>query len=175
MDAHLRPVPARAQEATLADGRTFEDFYEANHRRLFTALCLVTGNRAEAEEIMQEAFLRVFERWGRLAAIENADGYLFRTGMNVFRNRRRRALLALRRSFALAPSTDDLERVDDRDEVIRLMRTLPPRSRAAVVLTSILDYTSEDAARILGVRASTVRALTTQARAQLRRATEGRS
>jgi RNA polymerase sigma-70 factor (ECF subfamily) len=167
-DHHMHAAVAGAGEATLADGRTFEEFYEANHRRLFTALCLVTGNRSEAEEIMQEAFLRLFERWGRVSGLDNADGYLFRAATNVFRNRRRRAVLALRRTLALAPRHDDLARVEERDEIVRLLHTLPPRSRAAIVLTSLLDYSSEDAARILGIRASSVRALATQARAQLR-------
>ena len=55
MDAQLRPVPApNAEEADLADRtRSFEDFYEATYRRLYTALCLVTGNRHEAEDIIR--------------------------------------------------------------------------------------------------------------------------
>ena len=75
MDAQLRPVPApNAEEADLADRtRSFEDFYEATYRRLYTALCLVTGNRHEAEDIMQETFLRVFERWDRVSGVDDPD------------------------------------------------------------------------------------------------------
>lgn len=76
---------------------TFERFYEANSRRLFAALCLVTGNRDEAEEIAQEAFVRVFERWERVGELDDPTGYLFRVSMNVFRGRYRRASLAVRR------------------------------------------------------------------------------
>src|SRR6266581_650842 len=67
MEAQLRPVPApNSEEAGVADQpRSFEDFYEETYRRLYTALCLVTGNRHESEDIMQETFLRVFERWER--------------------------------------------------------------------------------------------------------------
>jgi len=53
---------------------TFECFYEANSRRLFAALCLVTGNRDEAEEIAQEAFVRVFERWERVGELDDPTG-----------------------------------------------------------------------------------------------------
>src|SRR6266540_5873480 len=50
-------VSARPPE--VADKRSFESFYEAESRTLFRRLWLVTGNRAEAEEIMQDAFLKL--------------------------------------------------------------------------------------------------------------------
>src|SRR5215216_5173065 len=86
--------------------RSFEEFFGAEHVRLFGTLCLVTGDRHEAEEIMQDAFLLLWERWNRVARIEDPSGYLFRTAMNVFRNRYRRARLALKKTASLAPSVD---------------------------------------------------------------------
>jgi RNA polymerase sigma-70 factor (ECF subfamily) len=177
MQPHLRSVPGPTDvEAAVPDAgehpRSFEGFYEASHQRLFTALCLVTGNRDEAEEIMQDAFLRIFERWNKVSSVEDLDGYLFRTAMNVFRNRYRRTVVAARRVLSPGAARDDLAAVETRDEVVRLLRTLNPRQRAAVVLTSILDYSSEEAGRLLKIRASTVRALTTQARAQLKQSAE---
>ena len=148
---------------------SFEEFYEATFRRLFTALCLVTGNRHEAEEVTQEAFVRVFERWDRVGVLEDPTGYLFRVAMNVFRSRYRRASLGLRRALLLAPAaTDDLAAVETHDEVVRLLRGLDPKQRAAVLLTAILDYSAEEAGRMLGLRASSVRSLTTRARAQMK-------
>ena len=170
MSAHPRPVSRSIdlEAGATEEARSFGDFYGSRHQRLFTALCLVTGNRHEAEEIMQDAFLRLYERWDRVSSTEDLDGYLFRTAMNVFRNRYRRALVAARRVFLPEPPGDDFAAVEARDEVVRLLRGLQPRQRAAVVLTSILDYSSEEAGRLLKIRASTVRALTTQARAQLK-------
>jgi DNA-directed RNA polymerase specialized sigma24 family protein len=88
--------------------------------------------------------------------------------MNVFRNRYRRASLAVRRALSLAPVTDDLAAVETHDEVVRLLRTLSPPQRAAVLLTALLDYSAEDAGEMLGIRASSVRSLTTRARAQMK-------
>jgi RNA polymerase sigma-70 factor (ECF subfamily) len=170
MEAHLRAVPAaNAEEADVGASRDFEEFYGTNHTRLFTALCLVTGNREEAEEITQDAFLRVFERWDRVAEMDDADGYLFRVGMNQFRNRYKRTRLALRRTFLPSRTVDELVDIETRDEVVRLLQRLTPRERAAVVLTAIVDLPAEEAGRLLGIRAGTVRALTARARAQLRR------
>jgi len=167
MDAPLHAEPA-ATTQVIGPFATFEEFYEASYRRLFTALCLITGNRHEAEEVMQDAFLRIFERWDRVVGLEEPEGYLFRTAMNVFRNRYRRAVLALRRTMSSAPASDELAAVETRDEVVRLLRDLPPRERAAVVLTSIMDLSNEEAGRMLGIRASTVRALTSRGRAHMK-------
>jgi RNA polymerase sigma-70 factor, ECF subfamily len=167
------PLPARL-EPTLQEATTFEDFFETHRRSLFGALCLVTGNRAEAEEIMQDAFLKVWERWERVAGLEDPNAYVFRVAMNLFRNRLRRASLAARKALSLTSSTDDLATIEDRDEVVRWLRPLPPRQRAAIVLTIYLDYSSDEAARILGIRPSTVRALATQGRAGVRHALEDR-
>lgn len=160
-------IRLNAEEDGTAD--TFEIFFAATNPRLFTALWLVTGDRYEAEEIAQDAFLRVFERWDRVGGLENPESYLFRTAMNVFRNRYRRAALVMRRSLSLAPQAfDELAAVEDRDEVIRLLRPLPPRQRAAVVATSILDLSAEEAGRVLGMRSATVRALTSRARTRMK-------
>ena len=92
-----------ASDATLGEleaSRTFETFYQTEARTLFRRLWLVTGNRAEAEELMQDAFLRVWERWERVGGMDNPLGYLYRTAMNLFRKRYRRATLVVRRTVS---------------------------------------------------------------------------
>jgi RNA polymerase sigma-70 factor (ECF subfamily) len=155
-------------EAKVAEARTtFEEFFETEHARLFGALCFVTGDRDEAEEIMQDAFLRLWERWDRLR-LDDASAYLFRTAMNVFRNRYRRTALGLRKTLATAPSDDAFATVDDRDLVVRTLRDLTADQRAVVLLTGYVGVTSEEAGQMLGMRPSTVRTLATRARAAIR-------
>jgi RNA polymerase sigma factor (sigma-70 family) len=164
--------PIAVSEATAIpalETRSFESFYDVESRLLFRRLWLVTGNRAEAEELMQEAFLRVWERWGRVGRMDDPVGYLYRTAMNLFRKRYWRAVLAIRRSVGLAPSRDDFADADDRHTVRRVLATLPPRQRAALVLTEMLGLTAEEAGRTLGVKASTVRSLSRQGRESFRR------
>jgi RNA polymerase sigma-70 factor, ECF subfamily len=165
---HL-PVEAPGS-ASLEVTRTFEAFYDAESRTLFRRLWLVTGNRVEAEEIMQDAFLKVWERWDHVGAMEDPVGYLYRTAMNLFRKRYRRAALAIRRSVGLAPGRDDFADADERDAVRRVLSTLPPRQRAALVLTEMLGFSPKDAGRALGVQASTVRSLSRQGRDSFRQA-----
>jgi RNA polymerase sigma factor (sigma-70 family) len=150
----------------------FESFFRAEHAGLFRALCLVTGSRQEAEDVMQVAFLRVFERWDRVAAMERPDGFLYRVAMNEFRSRYRRAARAAKRAITPGDPDDAFAEIDDRDEVVRALRDLVPQQRAAVVLTTMLGFPSEEAGELLGLSASSVRTLATRARKQLRASVE---
>jgi DNA-directed RNA polymerase specialized sigma24 family protein len=99
--------------------------------------------------------------------MDNPAGYLHRAAMNQFRSRHRRAAVALRRAVAIGPVRDVFDEVEDRDLAMRALGSLPPRQRAALVLTEALGYSGEEAGRLLGVQATTVWALTHQARAAL--------
>ena len=147
---------------------SFEDFYEVEHGRLFGALGLITGDRHEAEDLMQEAFLRVWERWHLVQSLASPTGYLYRTAMNVFRMRRRRALVASRRAARGLLRRDMEGEAEARYEVDRGLAELSPRQRAAVVLTELLDFSSSEAAASLGVKPATVRKLAQQGRDSLR-------
>ncbi len=162
-------VAAQGEGHEVAEAHTsFEAFFEQTHQRLFGALCLVTGNRHEAEEIVQDAYLKLWERWDRVSGMDDPTGFLFRTAMNGFRSRYRRASVALRKRMTLAPGVDDLAAVEDRDEVVRILRPLSRAERASIVLTTMFGYSSEEAGRLLGVKAATVRAHATRARAGAR-------
>jgi DNA-directed RNA polymerase specialized sigma24 family protein len=68
----------------------------------------------------------------------------------------------------LETARDPFDDIELRDDVRRMLLGLPPRQRAALALTEIFGYSSERAARILGVRPTTVRVLASQGRATLR-------
>ena len=87
--------------------------------------------------------------------------------MNQFRSRYRRVAVGLRRAVAIGPPRDVFAEVDDRDLALRRLGSLSPRQRAALVLTEALGYSGEEAGRLLGIKATTVWALTHQARAAL--------
>lgn len=147
---------------------TFADFFEGEKVDLYTALCLVTRDPHEAEDIAQEAFVRVLEHWERVAVMEEPRGYLYRTAMNVFRSRFRRAATVAKRAIHRTEADDAMAEVDSLDVTGRALATLPPRQRAAVVLTDLLGFPSAEAARMLGIRASTLRMHTSRAHAALK-------
>jgi RNA polymerase sigma-70 factor (ECF subfamily) len=171
MDEPLQLVAQSAREEALdvAEPLSFEAFFQAEARTLFRRLCAVTGNSAEAEEIMQDAFLALWERWDRVDEIKDPTAYLYRTAMNVFRKRSRRASLALRRTLSLASDPLPFSEIDEQQDIVAALAELTPRQRAALVLTDVMDYSSEEAGRALGVTAGTVRGLASRARETLRR------
>jgi RNA polymerase sigma factor (sigma-70 family) len=156
-------VGASVPEADTGD--PFEAFFDAHRDRLFGSMVLLTSNRHEAEELTQDAFVAVWERWGRVRTMDEPVGYLYRTAMNMFRKRLRRRSVALRLIPARAEPADELSRVDSRHTVAAALASLPPRQRAAVVLTELFELPSEEAGKVLGVRPGTVRALAYQGRA----------
>jgi RNA polymerase sigma-70 factor (ECF subfamily) len=166
--ADVRPIWQAPDEAMTTEPPAFEPFFEEQKERLLRILSVITGSRAEAEDLAQEAFTRMFERWETVAAMDDPAGYLHRTAMNLFRNQYRRAKVRLARTVGLGPDQDVFKPVEDRDVAARALGSLTARQRAALVLTEALGYSGEEAGRLLGIKASTVWALTHQARRALR-------
>ena len=166
--ADALPAPATAGRVAVP---AFEAFYVANERRLFRALFVVTGDRDEAEDVMQTAFCKVWERWDRVARLDDPVGYLFRTAFNTHRSAVRRTMRAARRvvpwSTERSAPLEPAEVAEMRDRAARALAALTRRQREAVVLTALLGYGRNDAARIMGIRPATVRVLVSQARAAL--------
>jgi RNA polymerase sigma factor (sigma-70 family) len=150
---------------------SFESFFELERDHLFGLLALMTGDRSEAEEIAQDAFVAVWERWDRVRLMDNPAGYLNRTAINAFRKRYRRSRLFGRVAEVLSSGADTTP-ADSTLMLNEALRSLTPRQRAALVLTELLGYSGEEAARALGVKASTIGALKHQGRAALRREVE---
>ena len=112
---HLAPEPAEAEAQGGDRALEFDLFFEHERARLFRALCLVTRNRFEAEELSQDAFLAVYERWDRVRGMEDPTGYLYRTAMNVFRSWHRRSALAAKRAIGLTRADDSIEQLEEQD------------------------------------------------------------
>ena len=151
---------------------TFESFFEDEKDRLLRVLSVITGSRAEAEDIAQDAFTRIFERWDSVEAMESPRAYLYKTAMNGFRSEYRRTALSLKRVVGLGPPEDVFQAVEDREIATQALARLTPRQRAALVLTEALGYSGEETGALLGIKASTVWALTHQARTAMSGTTE---
>ncbi len=168
--------PEKAIVMDVSDGteasappREFDVLFADEHERIYRGLLFITGSRSDAEELMQDAFLKLWERWDRAGSIEDPVAYLFRIALNGSRMRARRAVRASRKLLPLSGGeADPFEHVEAREDLRLLLRGIPDRQRTALVLTEIFGYTSEQAGEIMRVRAGTVRMLASQGRAALR-------
>ncbi|MGZ8606900.1 MAG: RNA polymerase sigma factor [Actinomycetota bacterium] len=155
--------------AVSGEATEFEDFFSEHYASLARACLLLTGSRAEGEDLAQEAMARVLERWDRVSAMDDPAGYVFRTAFNLHRNAvRRLAGIARRRVLSEAPQADAGEIVDRRVDVLRAIRSLPRAQREALVLIEWLGYTTEEAASLLRIDPASVRGRLHRARRSLR-------
>jgi RNA polymerase sigma-70 factor (ECF subfamily) len=150
----------------------FEDFFQAEHVRLARALYLLTGSAAEADELTQEAMVRVYERWDRVRQMDSPQGYLYRTALNLHRSRLRWLASRARHILHATPSPDPAEVVQSRDSLGRALASLPSGQREAVVLVEWLGMDQAEAATALGIKPGSVRARLSRAKADLRRMLE---
>ena len=87
----------------------------------------MTRGHHEAEEVVQDAFLSLFEHWARMESILDPVGYLHTTAFNVWKKRSRRAARALRHVFASTPEADAFEAADARTVLGAALDQLTPR------------------------------------------------
>ena len=125
----------------------FSAFFADEHAKVFKALYFVTGNRADASELMQDAFLKLWERWDTIDRIADPTAYLFRVALNGSRMRARSARRASDGWSAPPIPSDPFDEIDIREDVRQLLLELAPRQRAAFVLLDLYGYGSEEAGR----------------------------
>ena len=164
----MESMKSIATRGVAREPAAFEVFFEGEQTRLLRALYLLTGNREEAEEVLQESFIAIWERWDRVGLMDDPTGYLYRTALNRHRSRLRRAGRAARRMVGQADGRDGFADAEDRVELGLALAQLSPRRREAIVLMDLLGYGSADAGRLMGAADATVRRLAQDARNQLR-------
>jgi len=150
----------------------FEEFFQAEHVRLGRALYLLTGSAAEADELTQEAMVRVYERWDRVGQMDSPQGYLYRTALNLHRSRLRWLASRARHVLWATPSPDPAELVQSRDSLERALASLPTGQREAVVMVEWLGMDQEEAATALRIKPGSLRSRLSRAKADLRRMLE---
>lgn len=143
---------------------------DGTHSLLGTAY-LLTRDRQAAEELVQDTLVALYPQWSKVAAAQSPIAYVRRSLINRFLNQQRRAAI-VERTAELLPERqagpDFAGRIGDRDQLRRVLVTLPPRQRAAVVLRYFHDLSDQQVADVLGCRATTVRSLISRALSTLR-------
>jgi RNA polymerase sigma-70 factor (sigma-E family) len=132
---------------------------------------LLTGSNTEAEDLVQEAFVRVVGRFAHLRVPDAFEAYLRRTIVNLHTSRLRRARVErayLEREGRRPPEADRIPDVGAREGLWRRLLELPPRQRAAVVLRYYEDLSEAETAQILRCSVAAVKSLVARAMETLR-------
>jgi len=142
-------------------GGRLGDLYERHADDARRLAYLLTGDRALAEDLVQDAFVRLAGRLVHLRDPQAFPAYLRRTVVNLSRmhHRRRRVERGYLDRFREAPGVHDPPDLATRDTLREALLGLPERQRTAIVLRYYLDLPEGEAADLLGCRPATVRSL----------------
>lgn len=143
------------------------EVYAGSFRRLIVQLYAVTGDLNEAQEVVQEAFVRALSAPERFGELENPESWLRRVAVNLAhsRYRRRRTLDRLLRRVGPPPVVPDFS--PEHVALMTAMRRLPPGQRHAIALHYLVDLPVEEVARTLDVSVGTVKSRLSRGRTAL--------
>lgn len=142
----------------LGDKADLERLFVSHRLKMVRLAHLLTGSLAIAEEVVQESFIKVFEK---RASVNNPVGYLHRTVVNGCHSRARRRkteaakLNTIRNSDGINTATLPSETL----EIWETLHVLSPKQRTAIVLRFYNDLTTAETADVMGVRPGTVKSL----------------
>ena len=148
-------------EGQLSADDALVELYREHAGWLLGLLEVFVGDRATAEDLAQEAFLRTYRAWNRIHDLDRAAGYLRTTALNLARSGFRRRLVALRHRGAPPRDVDGADDAvvlrDEQRSVIAALCELPTRQRECLVLRFYGELSEVEIAATLGVSPNTVK------------------
>ena len=153
----LAPGDPLADESR-ADPGSFEAFFASEYRKVFGLMIVLSGQRAMAEELAQDAFMAAFRDWRRISMYDEPGAWVRRVAINLAtsswrrRVREARALLSLSRRREVAP-----EQMMDDTAFWEAVRALPLRQSQCIALRYAEDRPTSEIAAVLGIAEATVR------------------
>jgi len=161
-----------ASPSFVMDEDTFRAFYERTARGVWAYLARVTGDRQQADDLLQETFYRFLRAGAAYESETHRRNSLYRIATNLARDARRRSLI--RAPFSLGG--DDIERVpavnhpgatERTADITRAMSHLKPRDRAMLWLAYAEGASHREIADVLGLRAASLKPMLFRARRRL--------
>ncbi|MGN6131203.1 MAG: RNA polymerase sigma factor [Nocardioidaceae bacterium] len=152
----------------MGEAEYVREVYDASYGRLVRQLLGLTGSLSEAEDVVQEAFVRALDHASRFRRVDNPEAWLRTVAVNLYRSRWRR----LRRFARLAPQLADGAPATSQDGADRIallaaLRVLPAAQREVIALHHLADLPVHEVAATLGVPAGTVKARLSRGRTAL--------
>jgi RNA polymerase sigma-70 factor (sigma-E family) len=136
----------------------FRAFVEQQWGPLVRVAYLLTGDRGHAEDLVQAALEKTHRKWARVSRMEAPVAYVRKAMVNTATSwRRRRRVSEVPLLVTDSPAVDANGPVEQRQQVVAALRTLPPRMRAVLVLRYFADLSEAEVADLLGCSVGTVK------------------
>ena len=149
----------------------FRSYVAARSAALMRTAYMLSGNRADAEDLLQTALAKTYLAWDRIREREALDGYVRRVMVNTQTSWWRRRKVAEHPTDVLperSAGRDATADADLHDALWTALAGLPTRQRAMVVLRYYEDLSEAETAEVMGVSVGTVKSATSRALAKLR-------
>ena len=151
----------------MPDVNGFDEFYRGSRQRLLGYVYLLTGDLAEAQDAVQEAYIRVWQRWSSVSTYDDPEAWTrvvaARIAVSRWRSLRSRARAYLRHGAVESTPAPDGDTVD----VVAALRRLPEEQRNAIALHYLLGLPVAEVARETNAPVGTVKARLHRGRAAL--------
>jgi RNA polymerase sigma-70 factor, ECF subfamily len=152
---------------SVADSESFDAFYRASRQRVFDSMYGLTGDAAEAQDVVHEAYARAWQRWSSVSAYDEPEAWVRTVARRIAVSRWRRTRSALRayRRVGVPPPVDGPNELSV--ALVAALRRLPVDQRVAIVLYHIAELPVAEVARETGVPVGTVKARLSRGRRAL--------
>jgi RNA polymerase sigma-70 factor (ECF subfamily) len=152
------------------DQESFAWFFTSEYPQVVRLLSVVLADPSAAEDVAQEAFVRLHRHWDRISRYESPEAWVRRVALNQAfswrrREQRRRESENRLPAWAVVPEPDAHR--DDADQVLRAVRLLKPRERALVGLYHLEDRPLGEVASVLGLSPNAAKVALHRARRRL--------
>jgi RNA polymerase sigma-70 factor, ECF subfamily len=162
--------PAEYKPGSQAD---FERLYRSSYNRVLGTLIGILGERAAAEDCVQDAFVRAYGSWSSWRGDAPAEAWLHRIAINTAishqRYERMREVGQVLRRLGRPTPPPDPAGLAERSDLVRALRKLPPKQAAAIVLRHHHGYTNREIAAALEIPERTVASRLAAAKERLRK------
>jgi RNA polymerase sigma-70 factor (ECF subfamily) len=149
----------------MADVERFDAFYRGTSARLLRYAYGLVGDPTEAQDLVQEAYARAWQRWRRVSGYDDIEAWLRLIVTRLAADRWRR--LAVRRARGAGPPTPVAPPSEDTVLLVAALRTLPMAHRRALTLHYLLDRSVADIAAETGASVNTVKSWLARGRSGL--------
>jgi RNA polymerase sigma-70 factor (ECF subfamily) len=148
----------------LAESEAFDILYRSSRVRLAVQIAALTGDPTEASDLVQEAFVRAWSHWDRIATYDDPEGWVRRVAYHLAVGRWRRT-----RKLVLRPDVlrDPTESAGEQLALLVALRSLPLHERRAIVLHYLADLSVEETASELSAPVGTVKSWLSRGRTRL--------
>ena len=170
-ERRARPDTGAMTSKTAARDAAFTDYLHARQPSLLRTAYLLTGDRHQAEDVLQTSLAKLYLAWDKVDDRNSVDAYVRRIMVNENNSLWRRGWK--KREYATEVLPEGAPHVDEYDEgrsaaLWDVVRTLPPKARAVVVLRYYEQLSEAETADVLGISAGTVKSQCSRAIAALR-------